>query len=82
MVMTALAWSIKAWVALHLPVSPRWEQAHREQQRRLLTMDFRTFVAALIRIPCQIIRTGRRVVYRLLSWNPWQYTLFRVLDAI
>jgi hypothetical protein len=82
MVMTALAWSIKAWVALHLPVSPRWEKAHRDQQRRLLTMDFRGFVAALIRIPCQIIRTGRRVVYRLLGWNAWQYTLFRVLEAI
>ena len=23
-------------------------------------------------IPCQIVRSGRRLVYRLLSWNPWQ----------
>ena len=45
-------------------------------------MDFRTFVAAVINIPCQIVRTGRRVVYRFLAWNPWQHTLFRLLDAI
>ena len=26
----------------------------------------------MMRLPCQIIKTGRRIVYRLLSWNPWQ----------
>jgi len=37
----------------------------------LLKMDFRTFVNCLIKIPCQIIRSGRRLIYRLLGWNPW-----------
>lgn len=82
MVMAALAWSIKAWVALLLPVSPRWERKHEEERRRVLRMEFRTFVAAFVNVPCQIIRTGRRIVYRLLAWNQWQNTFFRLLDAV
>jgi hypothetical protein len=82
MVMAALAWSLKAWIALLVPVSPRWAATHLEQRRRLLTMDFRTFVAALIHIPCQIIRAARRIRYRVLAWNEWQATFFRLLDAI
>ena len=81
MVMAALAWSLKAWVALLVPVSPRWAATHLEQQRRLLTMDFRTFVAAIIHIPCQIIRAARRIRYRVLAWNEWQGTFFRLLDV-
>ena len=82
MVMAALAWSLKAWIALLVPVSPRWAATHLEQRRRLLTMDFRTFVAALIDIPCQIIRQARRIRYRVLAWNEWQSSFFRLLDAV
>ena len=82
MVMAALAWSLKAWIALLVPVSPRWAAQHLEQRRRLLTMDFRTFVAAIIHIPCQIIRAARRIRYRILAWNEWQSTFFRILDAV
>ena len=48
---------------------------------RLLRMDFRTFLDAVVNLPCQIVKTGRRIVYRLLSWNPWHHVLFRLLDA-
>ena len=61
MTIAALAWTLKAWCALLLPVTPRWAERHNEQRRRLLTMDFRTFLTAFIQIPCQIITTGRRV---------------------
>ena len=33
-------------------------------------------------IPAQIVRTGRRIVYRLLAWNPWQHVFFRLLDQL
>ncbi len=82
MVMTALAWNLKAWTALLLPIHPRWVEAHKTQQRRLLTMEFRTFVAALIHIPAQIVRTARKIRYRLLAWNEWQSTLFRLASAL
>jgi len=70
MTMAALAWTLKAWCALLLPITPRWAEPHNEQRRRLLTMDFRTFRTAFIKIPCQIITTGRRVRWRILTYNP------------
>jgi Transposase DDE domain group 1 len=82
MVMAALAWSLKAWAALLLPIDGRWRAKHEKEQRKLLGMDFTTFRQALINIPAQVIRTGGKIVYRLLGWNPWQSVLFRLLDAL
>ena len=82
MVMTSLAWNLKAWTALLLPVHRRWADAHKAQRQRLLTMEFRTFVAALIHIPAQIVRTARKIRYRLLAWNAWQSALFRLACAL
>src|SRR5262249_4455000 len=70
--MASLAWSLKAWAALLVPAHPRWAERHRAQKRALLRMEFSTFCVALIQVPCQIVRTSRRIIYRLLSWNPWQ----------
>ena len=36
----------------------------------MLTLEFKTFVNAFVLLPCQIVKTGRKVVYRLLGWNP------------
>lgn len=82
MVMATLAWSLKAWSALLLPEHGRWREQHQEEKRRLLTMSFSTYRHAWIHIPAQIIRTGRRIVYRFLAWNPWQAPFFRLLDAL
>ena len=82
MVMGSLAWSLKAWAALVLPENGRWREVHREEKRKLLRMEFSTFRAAMVRIPAQIIRTGRKIVYRLLAWNPWQHVFFRLLDQL
>jgi len=82
MTMASLAWSLKAWCALLLPVSGRWAERHGEQRRRLLTMEFHTFVQAFINIPAQIVKTGRRVRWRILAYNPWLGPFFRLLDAI
>jgi hypothetical protein len=82
MVMGSLAWSLKAWAALVLPEEGRWEERHREEKRKLLRMDFITFRRALINIPAQIVRTGGKILYRLLAWNPWQHVFFRLLDQV
>ena len=81
MVMASLAWSLKAWVGLTLPISARWRERHELERERILRMDFRTFLAALIVVPAQILCTGRRRIYRLLSWNPWQHVLLRFLEG-
>jgi hypothetical protein len=82
MVMASLAWSLKAWFALLLPEGGRWKQRHRREKDSVLRMGFKRFVNTLVRVPCQIVRTGRRLVYRLLSWNPWQHVFLRGADAL
>jgi hypothetical protein len=82
MVMASLAWTLKAWAALLLPEEPRHAQEHRAEERTLLRMEFATFRAAVIELPCQIVRTGRRLVYRLLSWKPWQGASLRLVERL
>ena len=83
MLMTALAWNLKAWWALSLSVSSgRWEQRHREQKDRVLRMEFKTFLRAFVLLPCQILRTGRKLIYRLLGWNPNLEIFFRLVGQM
>jgi hypothetical protein len=82
MVMGSLAWNLKAWAALLLPENGRWAKQHQEEKQKLLKMEFPTFLQAMIQIPAQVVRTGRRIVFRLLSWNAWQHVFFRLLDQL
>ena len=82
MVMASLAWTLKAWTALMLPVSGRWEEQHKAERDKLLRMEFRTFVQAFVIIPAQIVTAGRRITYRILAWNPWQQVFFRLVSAL
>lgn len=74
MVMTALAWNLKAWFALLLPEVKRGEE--------ILKMEFRRFLHCLILIPAQIVRAGRRIIYRLLCYNSWVPDLFRAWENL
>ena len=83
MVMTALSWNLKAWWALTLPAEPgRWQEKHQTEKRWVLGLEFKTFVQMFVRLPCQIVRTGRRLIYRLLSWNPHLPIFFRLVDRL
>ena len=82
MVMASLAWTLKAWFALLLPEDGRWAEQHRVDKHEVLTMEFRTFQQAFIATPCQIVRAGRRIIYRLLAWNPWQRVFLRGVEAL
>jgi hypothetical protein len=83
MVMTALAWNLKSWFALLIPVAKgRWSEEHHRQKQSVMGLEFRTFVQALVRLPCLLVRTGRRLLYRLLSWNPYQTILLRVFARL
>ncbi|MGA7834998.1 MAG: IS1380 family transposase [Acidimicrobiales bacterium] len=68
MVMAALAWNLKAWYGLLVP--------DRERGLELVRMEFRRFLHAIILLPVQIIRAGRRIVYRLLGYNGWLKDFF------
>jgi hypothetical protein len=82
MVMASLAWTLKAWFALLLPETGRWGAQYAAEKQQVLKMEFRTFQRAFIAMPCQIIRAGRRIVYRLLAWNPWQRVFLRGVEAL
>ncbi len=82
LVMTSLAWTLKSWAARLLPVEPRWRETQETARRTLLTMAFKTFLHALVNIPCQIVKTSRRVISRVLSWNPHLPSFFRLCAAL
>ena len=82
MVMTSLAWTLKAWSALWLPVNGRWRVQQAAERQSLLRMEFKTFVNAMIKVPCQIVRGGRRVLLRFLNWNPYLPSFFRLAGVL
>jgi hypothetical protein len=74
MVIGALAWTLKAWLAL---LQPR-----AEHRRALLTMEFKKFLQELMLMPCQVLRAGGRLIFRLLQWNPWVDVLLRGMEVL
>jgi len=73
MVIASLAWSMKAWFGLTLP--------RAEDRDAVLAMEFKRFLNALIRVPCQVIKGGRRIVLRLLAITNCVRLLFASLAA-
>jgi len=82
MVMTALAWNLKAWLALWLPEDGRWREKRREEKHRVLRMEFRTFLNAFIKLPCQIVRGGGKLIYRVLAYRRHLPIFFRLCTAL
>ena len=80
MVMAALAWNLKAWFALCLPETGRWAAQHAADKAAVLRMEFKAFLQAFMLMPVQVVRTSRRLVFRLLAWNPWQAVFLRGFD--
>ena len=66
--MATLAWNLKAWYGLLVP--------DRERGLELVRMEFRRFLHAIILLPVQIIRAGRKIIYRLLGYNGWLKDFF------
>ena len=82
MVMTSLAWTLKAWAALAVPVVGRWKEKHSAQRETILRMEFKTFVNGMIRVPCQVVRKSRKRILRVLGWNQWLPAFFRLSQVL
>ena len=82
MVMAALAWTLKAWFGLLLPEGHRWKRRWAQDKHAVVRMGFRTFLNAFMLIPCQLVRTGRRLVFRVLAWNEWLPVFFRAAETL
>jgi hypothetical protein len=74
MVMAALAWNLKAWYGLLMP--------NRERGLEVVRMEFRRFLHAIILLPCQVVRTGRRIIFRILGYNPWLRDFFATWERL
>jgi len=74
MVIAALAWNLKSWFALMMPL--------HADRRQYLRMEFRTFLQQIILIPCQVVRRARRTTLRILGYQPGLQRLFRTWCAI
>ncbi|MEA3429035.1 MAG: IS1380 family transposase [Thermodesulfobacteriota bacterium] len=82
MVISGLAWTLKAWMALMMPVDGRWKTKHLAEKNKMLGMEFRTFINYFMRIPCQIINQGRKLIYRIIGWNTMQDKFIRFMNGI
>lgn len=69
MVMTALSWTLKSWIGLSVPVAGRWREQHEQECCTVIRMELKTFVEQFVRLPAQVIRSGRRLKIRLLAWT-------------
>jgi hypothetical protein len=74
MVMAALAWNLKAWFGLMVP--------NRERGLKLVKIEFRSFLAAIVLLPVQIIRAGRKIIHRILGYNGWVKDLLATWERL
>ena len=74
MVIAALAWNLKAWYGL-VTLAPA-------VRRDILRMEFKRFLASFIQIPCQIVATGRRLVFRILIYSRHLKVFLETFDRI
>ncbi len=74
MVIAALAWNLKAWYGL-VTIVPA-------TRRDILRMEFKRFLANFIQIPCQIVETGRRLVFRILTHSRHLEAFLATFDHI
>ena len=74
MVIAALAWNLKAWLGLLTP--------NTSLRHQILRMEFKRFIHTFILIPCLIIKTGRRIVYRLLGYNGYLKDFLKTFEDL
>ena len=61
-VIATLAWNLKIWLSILLP---------RRLARDLRRMEYRRFLHSVMLVPCQVLRSARQLVLRLLTYTPW-----------
>jgi hypothetical protein len=67
LVIASLAWNMKAWLSITLP--------RGKEARELRCMEFRRFLNSVVLVPCQVVKSSRRLVLRILTWSRWAHVL-------
>ena len=74
MVIAALAWNLKAWYGLLVPDAAAGQA--------IVHMEFKRFLLNFIQLPCQVVRSGRRLIYRILTYNQHLKTFFATFELL
>jgi hypothetical protein len=74
MVISALGWNLKSWYGLLMP--------NRQRGLELVQMEFRRFLHAIVLLPAQIVRSGRRIIYRIMGYNSWLKDFFAAWENL
>jgi len=74
MIMATLAWNFKAWFGLLTP--------NRTRRTQIVKMEYRRFLNTFILIPCQIVPSGRKIIYRILGYNDALKDFFDTFERI
>ncbi len=77
MAICSLAWNIKSWLGQFME--------DKEKGEKLIRFEFKNFQNKVIQIPCQILTTGRKIIFRYLNYNSWieeSYATFRKLKKL
>lgn len=84
MVFASLAWTLKQWSGMLVRVAG--PESHRNKQKqvrkRVIRMEFATFLNSLMLIPAQVIRSARQAVFRVLTYRPSVDCLLMLHDHI
>ena len=54
----------------------------RARGLELVRMEFRRFLQAILLLPCQVVRTARRVIYRVLGYHGWLKDFFATWERL
>ena len=49
---------------------------NRQRGLELVRMEFRRFLHAIVLLPAQIVRSGRKIIYRIMGYNSWLKDFF------
>jgi len=74
MIIAALAWNLKVWYGLLLD--------EPELQQQIQRMGFKQFLERFIHIPCQILTTGRQLIYRIVQFTTDTLSVLQTFEQL
>jgi len=84
MLFASLAWTLKVWSGMLIRVhgNPAQKRTRAAARKRVITMEFATYLDSLIHLPAQVIRSARQRTFRFLTYRPSVDLLFMLHDHI
>lgn len=76
MVIAAMAWNMKCWLGLLM------NGINTEIGNKLISVEFKRFQNWIINIPCQIIKSERYVVFKIMSYSLFLKELIELTEKL